>query len=63
GVKNAETIIAVNIDVNAPIVAQADYVLFMDMFNGYSRNDTLISWKAKNKQTIKNNQPTNINLK
>ncbi|MFP3037833.1 MAG: hypothetical protein ACKESC_00670, partial [Candidatus Hodgkinia cicadicola] len=63
GVKNAETIIAVNIDVNAPIVAQADYVLFMDMFKAIPE---MIRWLSENPRTskqLKPTKPTNINLK
>ncbi|MFP2998179.1 hypothetical protein ACA081_01315 [Candidatus Hodgkinia cicadicola] len=63
GVKNAKTIIAVNTDVNAPIVTQSDYVLIMDMFKVIPEMIRwLISWKAKNKQTIKSKKQMQLIL-
>ncbi len=61
GVKNAEIIIAVNNDVNAPIVAQADYVLIMDMFKAIPK---MIRWLSENPRTNKqlnNKQKLNNN--
>ncbi len=49
GVKNAE-IIAVNNDVNAPIVSQADYVLIMDMFKAIPE---MIRWLSEKPRTSK----------